>query len=315
MDNFSDLPAGGQHRSDHAQPPTLPPTQDADGQSTVSGPGTTTAAQAPSVPPFVLVSDILPRCDVPAIGDRPSQPLVLLLSGRRTELSADSLQDDAVVGQLQEACGAAEQPPVFVLQHLVTWPREVRWAVLRFLTSLGPSVRFRANDDTADSADLFGAVLSLLTTAEDVTRCTMGVEAAVEAAALIHSDRLPAACSRIVSRLKELKVSGYTSTKLRRMAQQMVPTASDNGETCEWEVTAIHTVLPDAPVPAGVVIPPKWLINTVGVRHVGSDDDQDALVCLAPIVITRRLRDAGSGAESLGVAWLRDEVWHEEIVP
>ena len=84
----------------------------------------------------------------------------------------------------------------------------------------------------------------------------------------------------------------------------------------------VREILPDADVPENTVVPPKWNLNAAGISAVSRETavisaiNHDAEVLIpAPIVITRRLIDVQSKAESLELAWRKDNHWQSKIVP
>ena len=155
----------------------------------------------------------------------------------------------------------------------------------------------------------------------DVTRCARGIQAAVEVAGLVHHEPrvLPAACSRIVDRLKELRVDGYTLRQLQERAERIAAGSRTDEAGEPTAAILVRAVLPGsdempvAPVPDDAVVPEGWMLSAEG---IAKGTTEDAVVIIpAPMVITRRFTEADGDAEHLGVAWPRDGRWHEEVVP
>lgn len=84
----------------------------------------------------------------------------------------------------------------------------------------------------------------------------------------------------------------------------------------EPELTLVKSVLPDAPVPDGVVVPEGWALSSQGVGKLIKRHDGLDLIKIAPtpILITGRLRNIADDTESVKLAWPRDGEWRQRIV-
>ena len=225
-----------------------------------------------------------------------------------------ALQTEEYPQQLCEQIRAAGGAPIFDLRHVLDWSDGERWAVLGFIAGLEAAYMVR-HGEFGVPADLFVAVLYAMVGDEDVARCGRGVRAAVEAAAIIHHhpQALPAACGRIAQRLADLGVEGYTAYRLQQQVEQLAAGARGQTGGGEQALARVHSSLPDAPVPADAVVPEGWMLSVEGIAQ--GNADKAIAVTSAPMVITRRFTEMDGEAEHLGVAWLRDGRWHEEIVP
>ena len=241
-------------------------------------------------------------------------PLIMELQEQVHTIITAALQSEEYVQQVREQIHAAGVAPIFDLRYLLDWPDGERWAVLGFIAGLDAGYTVR-HAEFGEAGDLFVAVLNAMVGNEDVARCGRGVQAAIEAAAIIHHQpqALPAACARIAQRLADLDVGGYTAYRLQQQVERLAAGARGQESGGEQAAVRVQNNLPDAPVPAEAIIPEGWMLSAEGIAK-GTGDNVEIGVA-APMVITRRFTEVDGDAEHLGVAWPRDGRWHEEIVP
>ena len=85
----------------------------------------------------------------------------------------------------------------------------------------------------------------------------------------------------------------------------------------EPELTLVKSVLPDAPVADGVVIPEKWFLSYQGVgQRIKRQDHSIELIFIArtPVVISARFVNLVDGTEWIQLTWWRDGKWKRHIV-
>jgi len=238
--------------------------------------------------------------------------LILEAGGQTHHVFPAQLQAEEYRHQLAEQLTRAGAPVLVDLRHLLEWTDAERWSVLAFLAGLNISCIFRAAD--TETNDLFVAVLNAMVDAGDVRRCGRGVSAAIDTAAMMHpeAEHWPAACARIIDRLKALGVTSYTRGEMKKLLRQRVANTQAEADTGEPDLISLHDVLPEAPGAEDVVVPSGWLVSAEGIAK-GADEDAEVIIP-APMIITRRFTDVDGDAEHLGVAWPRDDRWHEQIV-
>jgi hypothetical protein len=240
-------------------------------------------------------------------------PVIVVVRGQQRSIVPAQLQVEEYRQQLTEELRAAAGHVVFDLQHLLDWSDTDRWCVVSFIAALESDYTVRIA--SGETTDLFDAALAAMEGNDNVARCGRGIEAAVQTAVLVHRHphSLPAACDRIASRLTELGVRGYRRAWLLKQAERLSLSCGDSGEQADEELMSVRDVLPEAPVPEDVVVPSSWVVSVQGVMR--SDAADDTVIIASPVLLTRRFTEVDSEAEHLGVAWLRDDQWHEEIVP
>ena len=86
----------------------------------------------------------------------------------------------------------------------------------------------------------------------------------------------------------------------------------------EPELTPVKSVLPDAPVAEGVVIPEKYYLTPQAVGELikrGDGSLKRIVITRTPVCIGTRFVNLADGTECLGLSWLRDGKWKQRIVP
>jgi hypothetical protein len=241
-------------------------------------------------------------------------PLIMELQDEPQEIIPAALQNEEYVEQIREQIQAAGEPPVFDLRHLLDWSEGDRWAVLAFIAGLDVAHSVRP-EEHGEPVDLFVAVLAGMVGSEDVARCGRGIQAALEAAALVHGrpQALPAACDRIAQQLVDLGVGGYTTHRLQQQAERLAAGARVAEGEVEEPALTVRSVLPDAPVPEEAVVPTGWALDAAGIARGTANDP--VVIIPAPMLITRRFTEVEGDAEYVRVAWTRDGRWHEEVEP
>src|SRR5262249_35689889 len=122
-----------------------------------------------------------------------------------------------------------------------------------------------------------------------------------------------AALSRLNKRLGSLKHRKLTQKDWDRVLREACATAALANPaawaaaTDEGPRVAVRDALPDAPVPADVVVPPGWKVLAQGVFRAGAERDEEVLP--VPLLITARHLDGGDQTESLELGWIRDGRW------
>ena len=224
------------------------------------------------------------------------------------------MQNEEYVQEIHEQIQAAGEPPVFDLRHLLDWSEGDRWAILAFIAGLDVAHSVRS-EQHGEPTDLFVAVLAGMVANEDVARCGGGIQAALEAAALVHGQpqALPAACDRIAQRLVDLGVGGYTTHRLQQQAERLAAGVRVAEGEVEEPALTVRSVLPDAPVPEDAVVPTGWTLDAAGIARGTANDP--VVIIPAPMLITRRFTEVEGDAEYVRVAWTRDGRWHEEVEP
>ncbi|MGA2619866.1 MAG: DUF927 domain-containing protein [Thermoguttaceae bacterium] len=243
-------------------------------------------------------------------------PLILEYEGRTQQVLPATLVSDEYCQQLRDQIRAGEDP-LFDIRHLLDWADSERWAVLGFIAGLDSGYTVR-NGEYGEPGELFVTVLAAMAGNEDVARCGRGVQAAVEAAVLLHRQpqTLPAACDRIFTRLDDMGVGGYTRHALQQQAEQLVGrTPVVPGEPPATilvrDVLAGPNVPGEVPASENTVVPRGWTLTAAGIAKGAAEE----IVVPGPMLITRRFTDMDGAAEYLGVAWPRDGHWHQEVVP
>ena len=85
----------------------------------------------------------------------------------------------------------------------------------------------------------------------------------------------------------------------------------------EPELTPVKSVLPDAPVADGVVIPKNWSLTSQGVAQLIKRQDHSLdliFIARTPVFISARFVNLGDGTECIQLTWLRDGKWKRHIV-
>jgi len=85
----------------------------------------------------------------------------------------------------------------------------------------------------------------------------------------------------------------------------------------EPELTAVKSVLPDAPVAEGVVVPEKYYLTpqAVGELIKRHGSLERIVIIRTPVCISSRFVNLADGTECVQLAWLRDGTWKRHIVP
>jgi hypothetical protein len=160
--------------------------------------------------------------------------------------------------------------------------------------------------------DLFTAITDSIDKA-DPDLCVRALQAAIEAAAVLHPNALGPAVGQLLRRLRELRIPGYTAAALLRDAQQLAAAQQDRTEEPqESAAIRVRDVQPDAPVPDDIFVPLGWQFSGAGIRRAGDDSATESIP--APVLVTRRSVDMATGRVCVGLAWLRDDQWHTRIV-
>jgi putative DNA primase/helicase len=84
------------------------------------------------------------------------------------------------------------------------------------------------------------------------------------------------------------------------------------------ELTTVKSVLPDAPVAEGVMIPEKYYLTRQAVGELIKSHDgslERIVITRTPIFIVTRFVNLADGTECIQLAWLRDGKWKQHIVP
>ena len=152
--------------------------------------------------------------------------LIVTIGDECIPLDWSHMADPEFVQDLRRTCQLVDVPVIFEVADLLGWPDGPRWAVLKLVASLGPSVRLRLGE-SAEHTNVFDAVLAALVGDEDAVRCERGRRAALEAALLTHPDDLPTACFWIARRLRELGIGGVRGGILVRQACELAEGLAD----------------------------------------------------------------------------------------
>lgn len=240
-----------------------------------------------------------------------SLPLIVIADGRQYELIPADLRDDAVVAQLCQAWGTAQPPLVCDMRHILSWSEDDRWWAFTFLVRLRIPYVVRTTDGGAQHPDLFEAAIAMMEGHDNIIRCERACNAAIQAAGLLHSNSIRAACSRIADRLRELRVRGHHIRELTRHAQEVARIAAGNQES-HREALHVYEALPDVPCSDAAVVPTGWMVSAEGIRR--ANDRNEMPLVPAPIVIVARYVGISDGTESLEIAWQRDGQWRRRIV-
>jgi hypothetical protein len=255
--------------------------------------------------------------DVPAreqrsidLDGRPA-PLLVSVGDVVHEINPWDLRDETCRLHLRDQWAETQPPIDFDIRHLSDWDHDVRFDVLSFITSLDLEYRVHDSEDDSNSGDLFDVVLAMMVDHENITRCERGRRAATETAGLLHAGALEAACSRILSRLQELRVRGFRVEQLVNEARAAAP-ATEGTAAGTNEPIFVIDILTDAPVPDNLVTPPGWHVSVEGVR--GDSDRDGEFTITAPVLIARRLVNIQTETEFLELVWPRPDRWHRNIV-
>jgi putative DNA primase/helicase len=84
----------------------------------------------------------------------------------------------------------------------------------------------------------------------------------------------------------------------------------------EPELVPVKSVLPDAPVADGLIVPEGWSLSSQGVgKLIKKDSGLDlSMIAPTPILITGRLRNIADDTEAVKLAWPRDGEWRQRTV-
>jgi len=129
---------------------------------------------------------------------------------------------------------------------------------------------------------------------------------------------LNGAYQRVKGRLKALKLPAMPRADWDLFVKDARATAALAQSTTAASSAAaalvpLHTVLPDAPVPAAAVLPAGWLLGPGGLQKVGPHHNLP--VCPMPLVITRFLVNGTDNAVVVELAWRRNGCWKKQVVP
>jgi hypothetical protein len=242
-------------------------------------------------------------------------PLIVRIGSSRHEIMPSHLEHEDEIQYWRTGLLEAEEIPEISLENLLFWEHEARWPVLLFIGHLERSCRYLLSEGGAEYANIFEAVLAFFNMDMNAEPFERVRHAAVEAVAILYASEITFACNRIIRRLKEIHITGYTVSQLKREAETYAKAAHAEawkGEPAENTSIYVRDILSDAPVPEDTIVPPRWQLSTIGVLQM--HDEETETILPTPLVISRRLFDISSNSESLEIAWYRDTAWQSRIV-
>src|SRR5262249_31776710 len=119
-----------------------------------------------------------------------------------------------------------------------------------------------------------------------------------------------AALSKLNGRLLTVKLRKLSQRDWDRVLREARATAAIANPAAwaaapdEGPRVAVRDALPDAPVPADVLVPAGWKVLAQGVFRAGAERDEEVLP--VPLLITARHLDLGDQTEAVELAWFRD---------
>lgn len=242
-----------------------------------------------------------------------SVAIVVIDQGQRTAVHLTQIVDWFHTRDSQEFQSTIGNADVVVILNLLRWSDEERWAILRFVSSIGGSPTIKTAEDGPDFNNLFDAVLHLLEPDADPDLHHRWRRAAVEAAGIAHPDAedLEAACRRLVARVRELGIRGVRTSEVLAEAETAARAAHPRRVHLG---RALDSIFPDAGF-GNLVVPRGWRVDCDGVRRTaGGNRKAESATISAPIVLTKRLATLRIGVEFLKLSWLRDGQWQHRIV-
>ena len=139
-----------------------------------------------------------------------------------------------------------------------------------------------------------------------------GVNAAIQAAAIVHPTAIETACSAIKTRLGKLKVHGWGLDKLIKAVEALLPHGDYADDLCGSR-RFVRTILDQAPVAEDVQIPDGWDLNEKEVSRISPKDEVPNVP--TPVVITRRFTGSAHRLNSSSWHGFGMARWFERIVP
>ncbi len=111
---------------------------------------------------------------------------------------------------------------------------------------------------------------------DDPARCNHAMTLAITAAVIQYRGALPAACSRIRARLKQLDVQGYRTQNLIRLANEIVAHGyiSTTEGVQQHDAVRVADALNDREIPGDLIVPPGWIVDENGIGRVGSNPQE-----------------------------------------
>lgn len=162
---------------------------------------------------------------------QPQNPCVVVTTaGDDHRIEPDDLLDDDLVADLHRRIDADQGTIRFRIQNLLSWPDDARFVLLSLIAGSERPYEVSLPGYDSPYTDVFQAVLATLRGGNDVARCERGRRAALEAAALVHSDALEIACSQVATRLKELGIKGILPQSLLKTARGLAGQQDDDVE-------------------------------------------------------------------------------------
>lgn len=140
------------------------------------------------------------------------------------------LIDEHLVADLRERCAESSTSPIFIFSDLLAWSDSNRWRILSLIANLESGATIRFHNQEPEFASVFDAVLHIIEDDSDITRFDRSRQAAIEAAVLVHRNRLESACRQILQRFREIGVRGLQLNTLIRSAKN-VAGESDEAES------------------------------------------------------------------------------------
>lgn len=241
----------------------------------------------------------------------PPEPTAsILLGDHQLVFNPRALADPDEVTRITEAVRAAPEV-LFDVRSLLTAPEPFRADAIRFMRDVcraGPRRITFIDCSESRYTTLSDAAFGCLCGHDRPTNCNLAVQLAVTATAIEDSDALPASCSRIRNRLKELGVSGYRVSQLVRMGQQVVDSGFiATSAPTQTDVMFLSDVLEENEIPDELIEPPGWRVTQLGITRLRSNVPEP--VTTTPLVIRKRLIDIEGLGELWEIGWPRDGRW------
>lgn len=222
---------------------------------------------------------------------------------------AELLSEPGDIEVIAEAILDEHPSPVFELGDLTYCNSKTRQFILQLVNRTAGLCRKPGNTNEFEYLSLLDFLINSLVGDDEPRRCGSTVTACLEAATLQHPDNLTAACSKVMNRLKKLKVSGYSHAKLMAAADSL--RLNHGVQAPLGDEVVLTKVLPDCPTREDILAPPGYLISLAGVECISIKRHEQ--VSSSPIIATEVYRNASTGEQSLALAFWKDSKWHRIV--
>lgn len=117
----------------------------------------------------------------------------------------------------------------------------------------------------------------------------------------------------IANCLRKAGLRGMSKKAIQNLIAQFRGEWLNGGQSHE-PLIPIRQILPEAPIPDGALIPPRFSVSAAGINAVGTEPGMPSAVN-AVVLPVSRLRDRQSGCETVEIAWRTMQGWRKVRVP